>query len=69
MANPTPEYCQSVARALSLPAAAIARCLTDVATARTIAAYFPSTGPAAVILAFIQAGIPAVDAAALIRDI
>lgn len=69
MATPTPEFCQSVARALSLPPAAVARCLTDVATARTVAAYLPGTGPASIILAFIQAGISAVDVAALIRDV
>lgn len=62
-------YFQDIARALSLPPAAVARCLTDIATARTVAAYLPGTGPAAVILAFIQAGISATDAADLIRDV
>ncbi len=65
----TPEFYQSVARALSLPPAAVARCLSDVATARTVAAYLPGTGPASIILALLQAGISAADTADLIRDV
>lgn len=72
MATPTSEFLQAVARALSLPPAAVARCLTAESTARTVSIVLRTVGAPSVVLALLTGcaagGLSAADTADLIRD-